>query len=78
MEDYDKAINIVEKDDCHSNQKQIPDDEQIDRTKTIIGKLNVRKTKELVLTYNEYYANLIADILENSIETCLKKKELMH
>ena len=69
IDDYKKPVNNLENKDFFSKLKnKCPDDKEIDRTREIIDKFNIKNGKELTELYLKSDVILLADVFEKFIE----------
>ena len=69
IEDYKKPVDNLENKNFFSNFKnKCPDDKEIDRTREIIKKLNIKDGKELTEFYCKSYVLLLACVFEKFIK----------
>ena len=69
IEDYQKPVDILKKEDFFSNlKKDYPDDEEIERTKQIIKLFNIKSGKELTKLYLKSDVILLANIFEKIVK----------
>ena len=69
IEDYQKPVNNLKKEDFFSKLKNsYPDDEEIERTKEIIKMLNIRNGEELTELLLKSDVLLLASVFEKFIK----------
>ena len=74
IEDYQKPVDILKKEDFFSKLKnKCPDDEEIERTKEIIKILNIRNGEELTEIYLKSDVLLLACVFEKFIKVSVNE-----
>ena len=74
IDDYKKLVNNLENKDFFSKLKnKCPDDKEIDRTREIIKKFNIKNGKELTELYLKSDVILLADVFEKFIKISVEE-----
>ena len=76
IEDYDKPKLENKNQIFNIKFNGHPDDEEIDRTSTIIEKLHKNEGKDLTLVYKRFDVTLLADTFEKFPEVCFEEDKL--
>ena len=74
IDDYKKPVHNLENKDFFSKMKnKCPDDKEIDRTREIIKKFNIKNGKELTELYSKSDVILLADVFEKFIKISVEE-----
>ena len=74
INDYQKPVNILKKEDFFSKLKNdYPDDDEIERTKEIIKLFNIKDGKELTKLYCKSDVILLADVMEKFVKVSFEE-----
>ena len=74
LEDYDKDISTLTKQDYFSKLKNdFPDDKEIERTNKIIQTFNIKNGEELTQLYLKSDVILLADVFEKFIKVSFEQ-----
>ena len=77
IDDYQKPVDNLKKEDFFSKlENKCPDDEEIERTKEIIKKFNIKNGEELTEIYLKSDVLLLACVFEKFIEVSANKFDI--
>ena len=77
INDYQKPVNILKKEDFFSKLKnEYPDDDEIERTKEIIKLFNIKDGEQLTRLYCKTDVILLADVFEKFVKVSTKEYKI--
>ena len=76
IDDYQKPVGNLKREDFFSKLKKIPDDEEIERTMDIIERFNIKNREELTEIYLKSDVLLLACVFEKIIKVSVNEYEI--